>query len=293
VPRNFSSAYQTHLDGGTTERAACWKVSRLDGVTKGFTTHVSDLVIDGVTYEARSGLSPTAIRNALGTSVDTMSMQAILSSPFITHDDCLAGRFDGASVLVFEVIYTDLSAGPVILTKGVWGELTMGDRIVEVEQRGLTQLATQQVGRVCSAGCTVREFGDSECGLSLVAHTYAGRTVSVATSKRVFRFVDATLQAKPAQYLRMGKVTFTSGANAGMVRTIKDYNPVTGEIQLQEAFRLAVAVGDAMTIRAGCDRRPVTCKSFVNLANPSGTNIENFRGTPFMPGQDAVLKVGA
>ncbi len=52
--------------------------------------------------------------------------------------------------------------------------------------------------------------------------------------------------------------------------------------QLQAPAR-SIAAGDALTIRAGCEKRMETCGAkFANTAN--------FRGFPHIPGQDAVLR---
>ena len=44
----------------------------------------------------------------------------------------------------------------------------------------------------------------------------------------------------------------------------------------------AVAPGDAVTLVAGCDKQFATCKSKFD-------NVVNFRGFPYMPGNDAAL----
>ena len=45
----------------------------------------------------------------------------------------------------------------------------------------------------------------------------------------------------------------------------------------------AIAGGDQFTIVAGCDRTHTTCRD-------KFSNILNFRGEPYIPGQDFVLK---
>ena len=53
-------------------------------------------------------------------------------------------------------------------------------------------------------------------------------------------------------------------------------------IELWQAMSDAVNVGDAFAITAGCDKQFATCKAkFANAAN--------FRGFPYMPGNDAVV----
>ena len=55
-------------------------------------------------------------------------------------------------------------------------------------------------------------------------------------------------------------------------------------IELWQAMSEAVAVGDAFTVTAGCDKQFSTCKAKFD-------NALNFRGFPYMPGNDAVAVV--
>jgi len=57
-------------------------------------------------------------------------------------------------------------------------------------------------------------------------------------------------------------------------------------IELWQAMSEAVAPGDGFTVSAGCDKQFATCKAkFANQAN--------FRGFPYMPGNDVVLSYPA
>jgi hypothetical protein len=53
--KTISTALAEHLAGDVTTLATCWKITRRDGVVLGFTDHVRDLDVDGVTYRAASG----------------------------------------------------------------------------------------------------------------------------------------------------------------------------------------------------------------------------------------------
>ena len=53
--KTVSAALAQHLAGDVTTLATCWKITRRDGVVLGFTDHVRDLDVDGVTYRAASG----------------------------------------------------------------------------------------------------------------------------------------------------------------------------------------------------------------------------------------------
>jgi uncharacterized phage protein (TIGR02218 family) len=57
-------------------------------------------------------------------------------------------------------------------------------------------------------------------------------------------------------------------------------------IELWQSMSEAVAAGDGVTVTPGCDKQFATCKSrFANAAN--------FRGFPYMPGNDAAMAAPA
>ncbi|WP_143535737.1 baseplate hub domain-containing protein, partial [Roseisalinus antarcticus] len=49
--KSLSPALQAHLDEGTTTLAWCWRITRADGVTFGFTDHDRTLSFDGTDFE--------------------------------------------------------------------------------------------------------------------------------------------------------------------------------------------------------------------------------------------------
>jgi hypothetical protein len=86
-----------------------------------------------------------------------------------------------------------------------------------------------------------------------------------------------------ASYFDGGLMTINDGANAGFSREVKVYVP--GQITLQLPFPYPVEVGAAYTLVAGCDKSFATCKAKFN-------NALNFRGEPYIPGQDKLIQIG-
>lgn len=78
-----------------------------------------------------------------------------------------------------------------------------------------------------------------------------------------------------------GVVTFTGGANAGLSFEIRESSG--GRLQLFERPPHPVEIGDAIEVVPGCDKRPETCRERY-------ANLLNFRGEPFLPGSDALLR---
>ena len=98
--KTLPPALQAHLDDGTTTLAWCWRITRADGVTFGFTDHDRTLTFDGTEFEPESGLTASEVRSGSDLSVDAQDAQGVLSSDRITETDILDGRWDNAS---FEV----------------------------------------------------------------------------------------------------------------------------------------------------------------------------------------------
>lgn len=81
-----------------------------------------------------------------------------------------------------------------------------------------------------------------------------------------------------------GKITFTSGLNAGRSMEIKGYVP--GLLVLALPMPYPVAVGDAYSLVPGCGKRVIEdCYSRYS-------NVVNFRGEPWRPGMDELLRAG-
>lgn len=92
------------------------------------------------------------------------------------------------------------------------------------------------------------------------------------------RFIDYTYSIG---YFAYGLVTFTSGLNAGYSEDVKAFAP--GVVTLVLPMPFPIAPGDTYTIVAGCDRQFGTCKGRFN-------NIIHFRGEPYVPGLDTILR---
>ena len=79
-----------------------------------------------------------------------------------------------------------------------------------------------------------------------------------------------------------GVLTWESGANAGRSIEVKAWTQSTGQVELFLPMGYAIGVGDVFRIHPGCDKRLDTC--IARFAN-----VFNFRGEPYVPGQDAMM----
>ena len=79
-----------------------------------------------------------------------------------------------------------------------------------------------------------------------------------------------------------GALTFETGANAGRSMEVKNWVQSGGQIELFLPMGYAIEVGDTFRIHPGCDKRLDTCIDRFD-------NVLNFRGEPYVPGQDAMM----
>ena len=185
--KEVSAAFAAHLAQEVTTIATCWKLVRRDGALMGFTDHDQDIVMDGVTYKAASGFTPSAIHNTANLSVDNLDVEGMLSAGSITEADVMCGKYDFAEISIFQVNYRDLSAGKMDMRQGWLGEVALGKHAFVAEVRGLMQRLTFTIGDLYSASCRAA-LGDSRCR-DLALHTVTG---IVYAAESDLQFVDNT-----------------------------------------------------------------------------------------------------
>jgi len=280
--KQLDPALQAHLDDGTTTLAWCWRITRADGVSFGFTDHDRTLSFDGTEFEPESGFAASEIRAGSDLSVDAQDAEGVLTSERITETDIIDGRWDAAEVELWRVNW-QMTSQRVLLRRGAVGQIRRGRMAFVAEVRSMTHVLGQTVGRTFQAGCDAR-LGDARCGIDLENAVYKSSGV-VTDLLRDRAFMATGLSGFEAGWFAFGTITWTSGANAGRSSEVLGHDVTDGiaSLTLLEAPVRALAKGDAFMIRAGCDKRIATCSAkFANTAN--------FRGFPDIPGQDVVLR---
>jgi uncharacterized phage protein (TIGR02218 family) len=279
--KSLSPGLAAHFAGGVTTLCRCWRVERKDDVVMGFTDHDRDLAFDSLTYRAATGFAATAIEDQLGLAVSNLDVEGALSSAAITEADLHAGRYDDAAVTTFLVNWAEASER-VILRSGFLGQVSRGTLAFTAELRGLAAKLDQAAGRIFQRSCAW-ELGDARCTIDLTA---AGRHGSgaVVTVLGAFDFAASGLGSLATGVLTRGKLTWTSGANAGLAVEVKAHTQGTGSSRLSLFLPTPepIAIGDTFTVTAGCDKTLATCRDRF-------ANVVNFGGFPHMPGNDFAL----
>jgi uncharacterized phage protein (TIGR02218 family) len=268
-----------HIAQEVTTLASCWKLILRDGTILGFTNYSADLLIDGVTYQAATGFSSSAIASNSSLAVDNMDIEGMLDSSAISEADIMAGRYDFAELEVFMVNYRDLSQGQLQLRRGWLGEVSLADQQFVAEVRGLSQRLAAVIGDYYSPSCRA-SFTGSDCQVDGALYTVTG-TITSVTSNQIF--ADSA-RSEEAGYFTAGHIMFTSGLNNGLAMELKSYTP--GHMILVIPMPYAVHEGDGYNMIAGCDKTFATCSGRYE-------NAVNFRGEPHIPGTDAMFRTAA
>lgn len=278
--KSLSPELQAHLDSGTTTLCHCWKLTRHDGASFGFTDHDEDVTFAGLTYEAVAAISASAIESSTGLSVDNLDVAGALSSERLSEQDLAAGRFDDAGVEIWRVNWASPDQR-VLLRKGNLGEVSRSGKAFRAEIRGLAHKLNQPAGRIYQYTCDAL-LGDANCGVNLDTAALKGEgSVTAVIDSRSF---DTTgLGVFASGWFDRGVLHITGGANADLSFEVRGHlrTASTVTLELWQPLPLALAPGDSFTVTAGCDKTFPTCRQ-------KFANGLNFRGFPLMPGNDFV-----
>lgn len=282
--KQASAQLAAHLEGEVTTLATCWKVTRTDGVVLGFTDHDRDLVVDGLSYRASSGFRRTAIRSSASMAVDNLDLEAVLDSEAITDADLRAGRYDRAEVEVFLINWADPAMGVLRLRRGWLGDVTIRDHMAVAELRGLMQALTRQAVELYTPECRA-DLGDHRCKVELGPYTRKARVVEVQDRRSfTIELLEGQDPLEPAAgYYDGGVLTWLSGANLGLRMEIRALDAATGALTLFLPMAFQIAADDQVSFYPGCDKRLETCIHKFD-------NVLEFRGEPFVPGQDELYR---
>lgn len=275
--KTLSPDFAAALAGGVTTLATCWRLTRADGAVFGFTDHDRDIVLDGVIHAAATGLSASEATARADLSVGGLEVEGALVSAAIDVADVEAGLWDGATVEIDVVDWSDTSRR-VAMRKGVLGEIARLDGAFTAEIRSLAHVLDETRGRLFQHRCDA-ELGDARCGLSIVA-----TTATVAAVLDAHRVRVAGLDAATAGDFDRGLVTVATGAAQGRASEIRFHGVDARGVVLDLWQPIAgdLAVGDTLAVRPGCDRRFETCRDRF-------ANWRSFRGFPHIPGNDFLV----
>lgn len=260
-------------DGGLTSMALCWALERRDGGGIGLSSCDRLVSLGGNRYTPSPGMVPAAVTRSLGLDSHSGEIAGALSSAALDGHDLALGRWDGASVALTAVDWTDPDATAMIILKGVIGTVAIDGERFTAELSGAAARLDEPVCPATSPECRAN-FGDKQCRVDLAGRSITAFVVSATGGELTLdRAVDDT-------YL-LGRLRYLSGANCGLATVVT----VAGGtiVSVRDWPRAPVEPGCRIELREGCDKRFQTCtERFANTAN--------FRGEPHLPGTDLLTR---
>jgi uncharacterized phage protein (TIGR02218 family) len=261
------------LEGPLTSVALCWRIERSDGAGLALTSHDEVLTVGGTKYEAAPGKLPAAIQRKAGLEPNGGEVAGAITSASLDEQDLVLGRWDGARVTMGACDWRDLDAAEVPLMRGELGEVRLQHGEFRAELRGAAARLEAAICPETSPECRA-ELGDKKCRVDM-----AGRTLLAVVDA-----VDGSgliMDGPVGVDFLWGRARFVSGANCGLTTVIVGVDG--NRIELRDTVRGAIAPGDRIELRHGCDNSFATCRGrFANAAN--------FRGEPHLPGNDLLTR---
>lgn len=264
------------FEADVTTRAYGWRLERSDGVTLGFTAHDQDVVYDGVLLRASPGLKPTTVVESLGLENDGLDVHGALTSDAIRPKDLAAGRWDGAYLEIFLFDWRDLTAERHLLACGELGSISYSSDAFEAEFLGLKTVFDRAIVPQTSPSCRAG-FCDAACGLNRQKFMHKSRLVRTQEQ----RLVVETELPFAANIFAFGQLRLLGGEDCGQVLDIIESGADYIVVPLSQAG--GIAPGTRVEIFEGCDKQIATCASRFG-------NATNFRGEPYLPGNDLLTR---
>ena len=238
-------------------------------LTVGATTYPLGPPIDRGTTSIRRGVEVDTFEMTVYANGNSYAINGVPLIPFIRR----AG-FDGARFTlkrVFGRTWTDL-VGDVTMFAGRFTDITDASRTqATIEVASWVELLNVQVPpNLVQPGCLHTLF-DAGCTLVKSAFKFTGSVVDDDTNLSF----DTDL-TQPAGYFDQGTIEFTSGANDGVIRTVRNQYS-SGIVNVILGLPAPPQPGDTFDIYPGCDRTKATCES------AKFNNKLHFRGFPYIP----------
>lgn len=270
--------------------ADLYTIALTNGTVLRYTSAQARISVNGNSYEVGPGLERTSTKQSVGISVDSMSIEIFdanagnkVNGIGIIASIAL-GHWDGALVLVERVFFDAalVVKGVVPVFEGTVGPVKTGRGQATLEIRSSAELLDIKIpGNLYQPACRNTLY-DAYCGVNMGRYTVAGSVAGGLVGANN-AFTAGALVGVPA-YFDMGVLTFTSGPNAGVARTIKQATAVAGGVAFSfvSPFPSPIAVGHAFSVAQGCNKTMSRCIGQFN-------NLARFRGEPFIPAPETVV----
>lgn len=279
--------------------ADLYTIHLITGTVLCYTSADIDITYAGTTYSARGPLIRRGtVRTVLGLEVDKLDMtispkpgmdgHLLDGQPFIPT--ALQGALDGAWVMLQKAFLSSWAlppVGAVVMFFGRVSDVSGTRSALPVDVKSALELLNTKIPRnVYQASC-MHTLYDGGCAVNKAARTVSG---TVTGTNETGLWLQSNV-GSPSGWFDQGVLTFTSGVNAGLQRTVKSFSNINtgagssygyeGQFTFALPLPSAPAVGDTFSVYPGCDKTQSTCTDKFN-------NLPRFRGFPYIPVPETV-----
>lgn len=262
--------------------ADLYTITLVTGTVLWYTSADIDITYAGATYSARGPLIRRGtVRTVLGLEVDKLDLTVspkpgmdghlLDGQPFIPS--ALQGALDGGMVMLQRAFLSSWAmppVGAVVMFYGRVSDVSGTRSSLPVDVKSALELLNTKLPRNLYQASCMHTLYDAGCAVNKAARTVNG-TVTVVNG------TGQWLQSNVSQasgWFDQGVLTFTSGSNAGVQRTVKAH--ASGQFWFALPLPNAPAVGDTFSVYPGCDKTQGTCSGKFG-------NLSRFRGFPYIP----------
>ena len=251
-----------------------WRIYRRDGVMQAFTGHDRNLWFDGILHRAAPGMVPSAIRRTARLEADSADVRGALTHDAISAADLSAGLYDGAGIAIGLVDWETREAA--VLYRGEIGAISEEDGAFQAQLESakveLQRDLTPRTSPTCRA-----QFCGPGCNLSIARHTHELLLSAVDFDSSLVSFAGMGA----ASLFADGSLRWVDGPHVGV--TMEIVRADASGLLLDRPLDEGLAIGARALLREGCDHTFATCSARFG-------NGANFRGEPFLPGNDLLSR---
>lgn len=276
--RHLPELLEAELNGTVYGICRIIEITRKSGAVLRLAEHQADLTVDGQLYTRARGFRVSSMPFVLNANGTACNFEVTASdNGSIDPDHLRNGLYDHAEVTISATSHLLPENGKIVLFRGNFGDIEITDRgIAEISVNGLLSKARDLFIEHYSPMCRT-QFGDARCKVDLAPLTQAATVTSISGFTIA---ISGAAAGAAANYWKLGLIIPTSGDGLGDAWEIRAYSP--GVVTTYLPALGHIKAGDTCNLIPGCDftREEATgCNRW--------NNIINFRGEPFVPGQDA------
>jgi len=259
-----------------------------NGTVYRWTSFNQSLAVSGNTWTASVDGAPLITRNRFGVKntveVPEFEIRLGCSDTLLgnlktqIHD----GLWDGARIEMDRVFMPspgDTQFGYVLLFNGRASSVVIDAEGVTLTCKGDNVLMNQQAPRNLYQTNCLHTFCDANCALAESAYTFTSQAAGAGSDAGSIAW-NTPSGYLPSDFIN-AKVTMTSGAANGQIRTVR-YASSTS-LALTYPLYDAPAAGNTFNILVGCVKQQTDCQNRKPIAGGMVDNIQHFRGYPYVP----------